>query len=189
MIGFLHGQPRLLASDQILMIVQGVGYEVSVTPQTAQDLSTQASAELWIYTHVREDALHLFGFATMNERMLFTSLLKVNGIGPKSAMHILGAAPFSNIQSWIELGDTKALSHLPKVGKKTAEQVVLTLQGKLVRVDEASPVKNTQRQEIVSALVHLGFRLVDVERVVEQMPKDLDFQAGIRQGLSALTSN
>lgn len=188
MIGFLHGQPRLLASDQILMIVQGVGYEVSVTPQTAQNLASNTSAELWIYTHVREDALHLFGFASLNERMLFTSLLKVNGIGPKSAMHILGAAPFANIQNWIELGDTKALSHLPKVGKKTAEQVVLTLQGKLVRVDEASPMKSTHHQEIVSALVHLGFRLNDVEKVVEQMPANMDFQDGVRQGLTALTT-
>ncbi len=137
---------------------------------------------------MREDALQLFGFNSLNERMLFTSLLKVNGIGPKSAMNILGAAPFSNIQSWIELGDTKALSHLPKVGKKTAEQVVLTLQGKLVRVDDASPMKSTHRQEIVSALVHLGFRLIDVEKVVEQMPPDVDFQNGVRQGLSALTT-
>ena len=188
MIGFLHGQPRLLSSDQLLMIVQGVGYEVLVTTQTAQDLASQTSAELWIYTHVREDALQLFGFNSLNERMLFTSLLKVNGIGPKSAMNILGAAPFSNIQSWIELGDTKALSHLPKVGKKTAEQVVLTLQGKLVRVDESSPMKSSHRQEIVSALVHLGFRLIDVEKVVEQMPPDVDFQGGVRQGLSALTT-
>ena len=148
MIGFLHGQPRLLAADQLLMIVQGVGYEVLVTAQTAQNLSSQTSAELWIYTNVREDALQLFGFASLNERILFTSLLKVNGIGPKSALNILGAAPFANIQTWIETGDTKALSHLPKVGKKTAEQVVLTLQGKLVRVDEASPVKSSHRVSI-----------------------------------------
>ena len=188
MIGFLHGQPRLLASDQLLMIVQGVGYEVLVTPQTAQVVSEQTSAELWIYTHVREDALQLFGFATLNERMLFTSLLKVNGIGPKSALNILGAAPFSDIQTWIETGDTKALSHLPKVGKKTAEQVVLTLQGKLVRVDETSQTKGSHRQEIVSALVNLGFRLNEVEKVVEKMPADMDFQGGVRQGLTALTT-
>ena len=188
MIGFLHGQPRLLAGDQLLMIVQGVGYEVLVTPQTAQNLSGQPVAELWIYTHVREDALQLFGFTSMSERMLFLSLLKVNGIGPKSAMHILGAAPFANIQNWIEMGDTKALSGLPKVGKKTAEQVILTLQGKLVRVDEAASMKGSHRQEIVSALVHLGFRLSDVERVVEQMPTDMSFQEGVRQGLSALTT-
>ena len=92
----------------------------------------------------------------------------------------------------IELEDVKALSKLPKVGKKTAEQMILTLKGKLVisaRDSESkSPTLAPRHKELTSALVNLGFRLQEVEKVVSTLPKDLDLQEGLRQGLAALTS-
>ena len=108
------------------------------------------------------------------------------------AIKILSGASLGQLLEMIEAGDVKALSGLPKVGKKTAEQLVLTLKGKLVFSDEGSSAKNKKaavkpKSEVVSALVNLGFRLQDVEKVVEDMPPDLDLQSGIRQGLAALT--
>jgi Holliday junction DNA helicase RuvA len=144
--------------------------------------------EAWIYTHVREDQLSLFGFASELEKTMFLSLLKVNGIGPKSALNILSGAPSAQILRWIEGSDAGALSKLPKIGKKSAEQIILTLKGKLVSAEANANPSFRARPQIVSALVNLGFRMVDVEKVVEQMPTDTDLEAGLRQGLSALTS-
>ena len=189
MIGYLQGRPLRFTPDQMVLLVQGVGYELSCSTQTLQDLDGKPFVELWVHTHVREDALHLFGFSTEIERALFHSLLKVNGIGPKSALNILSGAPTHQILQWIDDANTAALAKLPKIGKKSAEQIVLTLQGKLVRAEgESSGQRFVARSQIVSALVNLGFRIGDVEKVVDQMSPNTDLEAGLRQGLSGLTS-
>jgi Holliday junction DNA helicase RuvA len=188
-IGYLQGRPLRFAADHMILLVSGVGYELHCSTQTLQDLDHKSFVEVWVHTHVREDALILFGFSTEIERSAFHSLLKVNGIGPKSALNILSGAPVRQIIQWIEDSNVGALSKLPKIGKKTAEQIVLTLQGKLVRSgDSASAQRFVARPQIVSALVNLGFRLGDVEKVVDQMSPDTDLEAGLRQGLSGLTS-
>ncbi|NJM10106.1 MAG: Holliday junction branch migration protein RuvA [Bdellovibrionaceae bacterium] len=189
MIGYLQGRPLRFAQDHMILLVQGVGYEVHCSSQSLQDLEGKTFVEVWVHTHVREDALTLFGFSTEIERSLFQSLTKVNGVGPKSALNILSGAPTNQILQWIEDSNTGALSKLPKIGKKTAEQIVLTLQGKLVRtgVSESSQ-RFVARPQIISALVNLGFRLGDVEKVVDQMPAETDLEGGLRRALSALTS-
>lgn len=92
MIGYLQGRPLRFAADHLILLVQGVGYEVHCSTHSLQDLEGKTFAEVWVHTHVREDALQLFGFSTEVERSLFLSLLKVNGVGPKSALHILSGA-------------------------------------------------------------------------------------------------
>lgn len=189
MIGYLQGRPLRIGGDHVVLLVQGVGYELLCSARTLAGLEGKTFAELWVYTHVREDALQLFGFASEAEKSLFLSLLKVNGVGAKSAMTILSGAPVEHIIQWIENADAAALSKLPKVGKKSAEQIVLTLQGKLVRAEETARLTGFMaRPQIVSALVNLGFRLSDVEKVVDQMPPATDLESGLRQGLSALTT-
>ncbi len=190
MIGYLQGRPLRFFADHLILLVQGVGYEVHCSSQTLTDLEGKSLVEVWVHTHVREDALQLFGFSTELERSLFLSLLKVNGIGPKSAMQILSGARATQIIQWVEDANAPALSKLPKIGKKSAEQIVLTLQGKLVRAssDSATGGRFAARSQIVSALVNLGFRLNDVERIVDQMPPETDFEGGLRQGLAGLTA-
>lgn len=188
MIGYLQGRPLKIENDHVIVLTQGVGYELTCSQSTLTDCEGKSLVELWVYTHVREDALQLFGFATELEKKIFLSLLKVNGVGPKSAIAILSGARPEQICDWIEQADVKALSALPKIGKKTAEQIVLSLQGSLVRVNEKTADRLAPRPQLVSALVNLGFRLADVERVVDQLPSDLDFSTAIRQGLSALTA-
>jgi Holliday junction DNA helicase RuvA len=189
MIGYLQGRPLRSTADQMILLVQGVGYELHCSSQTLQALEGRSFVEVWVHTHVREDALQLFGFSSEVERSLFLSLLKVNGIGPKSALNALSGAPTAQIVQWIEDSDVTALTKLPKVGKKSAEQIVLTLQGKLVREGGAGPAgRFVARPQLISALVNLGFRLAEVEKVVDRMPPDTDLEAGLRQGLAALTS-
>ncbi len=187
MIGYLQGRPLRFFDEQMILLVQGVGYELNCSRNTLEDLRGKPFVEVWVHTHVREDALQLFGFATELERSLFLSLLKVNGIGPKSAIQILSGARPDQIARWIEDANASALAKLPKIGKKSAEQIILTLQGKLVR-GTGTDAGFVARSQIVSALVNLGFRLGDVERVVDQMPPETDFESGLRQGLASLTT-
>ncbi|MES2965980.1 MAG: Holliday junction branch migration protein RuvA [Bdellovibrionota bacterium] len=199
MIGFLSGTILDRTEDGLLLDVSGVGYELTCSSNTLGDFAMAPEARVWVHTAVREDAITLFGFSTQLEKRLFLSLLKVNGIGPKMASRILSGASLDQITSMIESGDVKGLSGLPKVGKKTAEQLVLTLRGKLVMEPEqtkpgaksksASPLARFSgvRGEVLSALVNLGFRLQDAEKVVGDLPEEIDVQNGVRQGLQALS--
>ncbi|PIS10480.1 MAG: Holliday junction branch migration protein RuvA [Bdellovibrio sp. CG10_big_fil_rev_8_21_14_0_10_47_8] len=212
MISQLKGFIIDVSMESATLDVGGVGYELLCSLNTLAELqaglhtnTTGASARLttpvtvYTYTHVREDALQLFGFSTKSEKHLFTTLLKVNGIGPKMALNIVSGGTVEYIHGLIESEDVKGLSKLPKVGKKTAEQMILALKGKLV-VHEADKVLSSRatlpnilsgsvaQREVSSALVNLGFRPVDVEKVISQMDPEMDLQEGIRQGLAALSS-
>lgn len=190
MIGFLRGLICEVAADLAMVDVGGVGYELACSQSTLADLQNQIGKEAYVltYTHVREDALQLFGFSTREEKNLFLSLLKVNGIGPKMALAILSGARVAQIHQWIEAGDAKALSSLPKLGKKTAEQLILTLKGKLVSIEEVVKSRNPSQAAISSALVNLGFKPQQVELFVAALPKDIEIEEGVRQGLQALSS-
>jgi Holliday junction DNA helicase RuvA len=197
MISFLRGQILETDGETLTLDVSGVGYELLCSTSTMDAVFGVAEARLHVYTAVREDAITLYGFATPLEKKLFVSLLKVNGIGPKLAIKVLSGATLSQLLDMIERSDVKGLSSLPKVGKKTAEQLILALKGKLVLDDvvagegvrSAGGRVPQKRDDIVSALVNLGFKLPDVERVVAGIPADLDLQQGIRQGLTALTGH
>lgn len=189
MIGFIKGDILQSGEDHVLVNVHGVGYEVHCSEQVLQKLIGEARAEFWIHTHVREDQFSLFGFLSKSEKQLFLSLLKVNGIGPKVAIKILGAAPIESLVSMIEDSDVRGLSQLPKVGKKTAEQIILELKGKLVLAGEEKHTPAfAARADIVSALVNLGFKLSEVEKVVNDMGAQTDLQEGVRSGLQRLTA-
>lgn len=200
MIGFLAGKIIDRHEDGCVLDVNGVGYELSCSTTTLDDTLSSDDVRLWVHTAVREDAITLYGFSTATEKQMFLSLLKVNGVGPKMAIKILSAAPIAHLSQMIEAGDVKALSGLPKVGKKTAEQLILSLKGKLVVASEAgaaavkkkpvsalAPRFTGARADVLSALVNLGFRLPDAERVVGDLPDDIDVQAGVRSGLQALS--
>lgn len=194
MIAALHGKIFTLTNETLVLEVQGVFYEAYCSLNTLSELAMKQGQEVFLhsYLHVREDIMQLFGFTQAQEKTLFLSLLKVSGIGPKSALHILSGASCAQISNWIEAGDAKALAMLPKLGKKTAEQLVLTLRGKLILepMDKASggAVLKRANGEVVSALVNLGFRLPEVEKVVSGFAPDIPIEEGIRQGLRELSS-
>ncbi len=188
MIGFLQGTPIEVGEETLIMNVRGVGYEVNCSVNTIEAVQDRNIAQLFIHTHVREDQIVLFGFSSKLEKNLFLSLLKVNGIGPKLAIKILSAGRTEDTLRMIDDGNVKALTQLPKVGKKTAEQIILSLKGKLVMDEDSEAAKRfVARNDIVSALVNLGFKLGDVEEVVGQMDSSTDLQEGVKKGLTALT--
>jgi holliday junction DNA helicase RuvA len=192
-IGYLEGIVFEVESDTALVQVNGVGYSVSLTAQALADFQVLIGqkVKLWVYSHIREDAFQLFGFLTKAEKDFFTQLLKVNGVGPKSALTIMSGAPVAQIQDWIENSDVKALSSLPKLGKKTAEQIVLTLQGKLVRVESKQKGKTIQvnetHRQVASALVNLGFKNQNVEQFIATLSAQVSLEDGVREGLRKLS--
>ena len=193
MIALLDGKVFDVTTDQFILMVGGVGYDISASTQTLADVQMLIGQPLkvWIHSHVREDAFQLFGFLAKAEKEFFLMLLKVNGVGPKGALAILSGARLSQIQEWIEAGDAKALSSLPKVGKKTAEQIILTLQGKLVRVEPSQKVKVPKLpdnlQQIASALIHLGFKNQNVDQFIATLGMSVTIEEGVREGLKKLS--
>jgi Holliday junction DNA helicase RuvA len=194
MIGRLKGIVEERGAETCLLDVSGVVYELTCSNQTLDDLVVGERATLQVYTHIREDLLALFGFGTVLEKELFLSLLSVNGVGPKMAIKILSAASVYHIARAVESGDVKALSQLPKVGKKTAEQMIISLKGKLEVFlaaqaggtagglsgvgagaaplplhAQALSARDVLYQDIGSALQNLGFRTQEVEKILEQL--------------------
>ncbi|MFM6927547.1 MAG: Holliday junction branch migration protein RuvA [Bdellovibrio sp.] len=191
MIGYLRGKIIEVMGDTALIDVQGVGYEVYASSKTLEDFMTLLGKDIivWIHTHVREDALTLFGFHAKEEKNLFLSLLKVNGVGPKMALSILSGGRPAQIQEMIEAGNAKGLSGLPKVGKKTAEQIILTLKGKLVSIDENVKAKSESLTQITSALLNLGYKSQLVDQFVSSLPMDVSVEDGVRKGFQTLSGS
>jgi Holliday junction DNA helicase RuvA len=194
-IAYIKGILKEVGEESFLLSVNDVGYEVFATSSFLNELESAWGkvVEVWTYTHVREDILQLYGFAQREEKNFFLNLLKINGVGPKSAMHVLGGATLSQIHDMIESEDVKALSKLPKVGKKTAEQMILSLKGKLVRLDQNAndkrstmPRMSQNLQLVASALTNLGYRPQDVTIVLQDFPNEIDLQEGVRRGLQVL---
>ena len=163
MIGHLRGRLIEVGTDQILLDVAGVGYEVSIALSTfyeLQKLGDDATVALFVHTHVREDALQLFGFWTDGERQIFRRLIAVSGIGPKLAQAVLSGLPVADLIPAIASGDVRRLSTIPGVGKKTAERMVLELKDKIRDLAPDSAVLAAAppaESDLVLALINLGY--------------------------------
>ena len=190
MIGLLRGKIEKLSEDQVIIMVGGVGYDVLASQALLTQIQLNEEVTVPIYTHVREDALQLFGFSNASEKSMFLSLNQISGIGPKMALKILGAASLRDLTLLIEKGDVAALSKLPRVGKKTAEQMVLALKGKLDLsfVETKDQLSLPVKDELVSALTNLGFKRAEVEFALTQVDESLSLQDAIKEGLRVLSS-
>ena len=190
LIGLLRGKIEKLSEDQVIIMVGGVGYDVLASQALLTQIQLNEEVTVPIYTHVREDALQLFGFSNASEKSMFLSLNQISGIGPKMALKILGAASLRDLTLLIEKGDVAALSKLPRVGKKTAEQMVLALKGKLDLsfVETKDQLSLPVKDELVSALTNLGFKRAEVEFALTQVDESLSLQDAIKEGLRVLSS-
>ena len=154
MIGWIHGEvlSRDPAAGLVLLDVRGVGYELRVSLQTLADVPEPEDAlSLWVHTHVREDQLALYGFSTSEERVMFRLLTSVPKVGPKNALATLGGMALSNLVACISEGDAKTLTKTPGIGKRTAEQIVLTLRDKLEGLKLALGAPDLDPDEAVEA--------------------------------------
>ncbi len=191
MIGRLSGTLLEKNPPQILLDVQGVGYEVDVPMSTFYSLPA-LHEKVVLHTHfvVREDAQLLYGFATNEERIAFRQLLKISGVGPKLALSVLSGLSIGDLAAAVANKDATRLTKIPGVGKKTAERLLLELQGKFA-VTGAGAVQGAQAtssgNDIVNALLALGYNEKEADWAAKQLPKDADVSSGIRQALKLLS--
>ncbi|MBI3110898.1 MAG: Holliday junction branch migration protein RuvA [Ignavibacteriales bacterium] len=173
MIASLNGTLKAKSPTEVLVDVHGVGYAVSIPVSTFEKLGAlDTSVFLFTYLHVREETLHLFGFATEEERALFRLLLSVNGIGPKIAQGILSGIPAAELKHFIATGNVGALTSIPGVGKKTAERIMIELRDK-IGGPSGTPGLPTDHQgeiraEALQALTALGYQRASAEKAIRQ---------------------
>jgi holliday junction DNA helicase RuvA len=194
MIGRLTGRLAAKTPDQVLLDVGGVGYVVHIPLSTFYELpESENPASLWIHTHVREDTLALYGFLTERERSLFLLLLGVAGIGPKVALTVLSGIPPAELASALRNQDVRRLVAIPGVGKKTAERMVLELAEKVAAFAAEQPAETpaaVAAEDVVSALVNLGYRKAEAEKAVESATRGgapPDFGEFLKLALKRLT--
>jgi len=191
MIGRLAGLLLEKNPPQILLDVQGVGYEVDVPMSTFYNLPV-LNEKVVLHTQliVREDAHLLFGFLTHDERVAFRQLLKISGVGPKLALSVLSGLSIADLAAAVASKDASRLTRIPGVGKKTAERLLLELQGKFA-VSGASAVAGvapvSAGSDIVNALLALGYNEKEADWAAKQLPKDANVSEGIRQALKLLS--
>ncbi len=199
MIGRLHGKILQKHPPQLLIDVQGVGYEVDAPMSTFYQLPDVGS-EVTLHTHmvVREDAQLLYGFASETERTLFRHLIKISGVGPKLALTILSGMGADEFVACVQDGDAAALVRMPGIGKKTAERLIIELRDKLKDAQpqgESSPTlamksgNGSPISDAVSALIALGYKPQEASRMVRAVNTDgLDTEEIIRLALQGVAS-
>ncbi len=193
MIAHLRG--RLIAKhpNQAIIDTGGVGYDVVISVPTFSELPAAGSeVALHIHTHVREDAIALFGFLRAEEKQLFEKLIAVSGIGPKLAITILSGMAAAEMVSAIRSNDVTRLTRIPGIGKKTAERMVLELRDKLegFGAAPAAAAKTAAEEDVLSALMNLGYARPAAERAVAaaaSVGKGAGFDALFREALGALS--
>ncbi len=189
MIGRLSGLLAEKSPPQVLVDVQGVGYEVDVPMSTFYNLPG-IGERVTLLTHfvVREDAQLLFGFLTASERTAFRELVKISGVGPRTALAILSGLSVSELAQAVSRQDGARLVKVPGIGKKTAERLLLELKGKL-GVDLAQPsaaAASDSQGDIAQALQALGYNEREAQAALRQLPPDVGVSEGIKLALKAL---
>lgn len=182
MIGRLTGIILEKQAPDMVIDVHGVGYEVAAPMSTFINLPATGE-QVTLYTHlvVREDAQLLYGFSSVRERLLFRSLLKVNGVGAKLALTILSGSDVDDFARSVQEGDAASLTRLPGVGKKTAERLIIEMRDRLKEVSSAMGLKPVvseaatlagAKDEALEALVALGYKAAEAEKMIRSVASD-----------------
>jgi Holliday junction DNA helicase RuvA len=205
MIAHLSGTLLAKHATSVVVDVGGVGYEVTIPVTTFYDLGeVKTQVSLRIYTHVREDALQLFGFRTERERELFTLLISVSGIGPKSAVAMLSGMSADEIITAIRTNNYARLTSIPGVGRKTAERLVIELRDKMAALSgpafseeiaagtaaSSAQTEDALREDTLAALLQLGFPRPSAEKAITHAigeGSDLSVELLLRRSLRQLS--
>jgi holliday junction DNA helicase RuvA len=192
MIAHLRGKLLAKHPNQAIVEAGGVGYDVTISVPTFTDLpGNGGEVALHIHTQVREDIIALYGFLRSSEKRLFEKLITVSGIGPKLAITILSGMAADEMVNAIRGNDIARLTRIPGIGKKTAERMVLELRDKLTveKAGEVAPASalSAVEEDVVSALVNLGYQRAAAEKALASISKNGQFDAMFRQALAVLS--
>jgi Holliday junction DNA helicase RuvA len=191
MIAHLRGKLLSKQPERAVIEAAGVGYDVAITGPAYSELpNLGAEVALFIHTHVREDALSLFGFVSEDEKRLFEKLISVSGIGPKLAITVLNGISTERLVAAIRGNDLASLTRISGIGKKTAERMVLELRDKLdtfAVTTKAPSSASAVEEDVLSALINLGYQRAAAEQAIKHVPgKNGGFDVLFRETLAAL---
>lgn len=179
MISYLRGKIIEKKPGEVVIDINGVGYKTYVPLSTYFKLGSVGEvASLFISTFIKEDNINLYGFMTRDERALFERLTKINGVGPRLALNILSGLGPEEFAETVEKGDAHRLYSLPGVGRKTAMRVIVELSGKLGNEEKQS---SSIKEDVLSALINLGYRKKDVIGIVERTLKKCSSEEGFEK--------
>lgn len=193
MIAYLKGNLIKKSPNQITLDIGGVGYCVLIPLSTYFELGDlNEPVELFIHTHLTDNSLSLYGFSTEEEKGTFLKLINISGIGPKLALNILSGIGTSDLEDAIRRNDVARISLIPGIGKKTALRIALELQEKIEKKEELISARGSEEKEdIISALMNLGFKRKEVESIVDETIKTFSLEAGceklLRESLKKLS--
>lgn len=189
MIGSIKGKIILKTEKFLVVETGGVGYKINVSPEVlSKTKKTGDEISLWIHTHVREDALDLYGFWDYQEQEFFEMLINVSGIGPKGALVILGIASIDTLKRAIGTGDIGYLTKISGIGKKTAEKIIVELRDKITEKtkNEEGGISLQEELDTLEALKSLGYSQGEVREALKKVSSDADTGAKIREALKIL---
>ncbi len=181
MIAYLRGTIRQKTPGQVIIDTGGVGYCASIPLSTYLQLGEEGNpCELLIYTHLTDSSLSLFGFSTAAEKDIFLKLIGISGIGPKVALNVLSGIGPTELEAAIERSDVARITLIPGIGKKLATRIALELQEKLDKKERVLTGRiSKEGEDLIAALMNMGFRRKEVEGVVDQTLRALKVEAGI----------
>jgi Holliday junction DNA helicase RuvA len=182
-IAYLKGTIRQKTPGQVIVDVGGVGYCAFIPLSTYLHLGEEGSpCELRIYTHLTDSSLSLFGFLTAEEKEIFQKLISISGIGPKVALNVLSGIGPADLEAAIERGDVARITLIPGIGKKLATRIALELQEKLEKKERVLAGRGSKaKEDLIAALMNMGFRRKEVEGVVDQVLRAHRAEAGIEK--------
>jgi holliday junction DNA helicase RuvA len=189
MIAYLTGKP-LIQVDELVIVCNGVGYGVKVTGKTLAEISSSTEVSLYIYTHVKEDSLDLYGFKSLNDKALFKLLISVSGIGPATGLSILEYSSNSVITA-IQNADISFFTGVKRVGKKAAQKIIIELKSKLGGIKDINLTPLDQKQsDLHEALSNLGFSETQINELVRSEEFDeLSIEESIKHAIRKLTNS
>jgi holliday junction DNA helicase RuvA len=183
MIAHLKGTILQKLPGQVILDVGGVGYAAAIPLSTFFKLDEVGRpAELLIHTHMTDSSIALFGFSSPDERDLFLKLIGISGIGPKLAMNVLSGIEVSDLEDAIRRTDVARISLVPGIGKKTALRIAMELQDKIEKKEKVLSIRGSkEKEDLLSALMNLGFRRKEVETTVDQVVSSFPASAGFEK--------
>ncbi len=191
MIGRIQGILLQKNPPQLLVDCQGVGYEIDVPMSTFYNLPA-VGEKVTLFTHlaIREDAHVLYGFGSLDERALFRQLIRISGVGARTALALLSGLSVNDMSQAVVLQDASRLTSIPGIGKKTAERLLLELKGKLessALSTTSDNIRNDAMTDIQNALLALGYSEKETVLAIKQIPNDCSVSDGIKMALKALS--
>jgi|SRR3989344_5275260 len=187
MISFIEGKVITLSAKYLIVFTNGLGYKIAVAPGILAKARKDESVSLFTHLVVREDALELFGFETKDELEFFETLISISGIGPRSALGIIGIAPIATLKRGIAGGDLSYLTKVSGIGKKTAEKIILELRDK-IKSDKEGPELKIE-VDALEALYSLGYSKEEAREALKKVPDAIaGTEARVKEALKVLAS-